>query len=115
MTVEELDFDKRNNTRLDLALGIMLPGQDGKTINISASGVYFEVITNDVDTFAIDTAIPVKIAAITATSGFEERKIKLSGNGCIVRSDIKEVTSRGKRLCIALKFNDALNITPNDI
>ncbi len=22
MTVEELDFDKRNNTRLDLALGI---------------------------------------------------------------------------------------------
>ena len=66
MTVEELDFDKRNNTSLDLALGITLPGQDGKTINISASGVYFEVITNDVDTFAIDTAIPVKIAAITA-------------------------------------------------
>ncbi len=115
MKVEELDFDKRDNTRLDLALGISLPDQDGKTINISASGVYFEVITDDVDAFAIDTIIPVKIAAITTTPGFEERKIKLSGNGCVVRSDIKEVTNRGNKLCIALKFSDALNIVPNDI
>ena len=115
MKVEELDSDKRGNTRLDLALEISLPAQNGKTVNISASGVYFEVITDDVAAFAIGVTHPVEIAATTATSGFEERKVKLSGNGCIVRSDIKEVTSRGNRLCIALKFNDALNITPNDI
>ena len=41
--------------------------------------------------------------------------LRLSGNGCVVRSDIREVTNRGNRLCIALKFNDALNIIPNDI
>ncbi len=115
MKVEELDSDKRINTRLDLSLEISLPDQKGKTINVSASGVYFEVVTDEVDTFAIGTMLPVKIAAITATPGFEERKIKLNGNGCIVRNDIKEVTSRGNKLCIALKFNDSLNIVPNDI
>jgi len=114
MKVEESDSDKRNNTRLDLSLEISLPDQNGKTVNISASGVYFEVITNDIDAFAIGTTLPIKIAAVTTTPGFEERKIKLNGNGCIVRSDVKEVTNRGNKLCIALKFKDALSIIPND-
>ena len=113
MKVEEKDSDKRNNTRLDLSLDLSLPNQGGKTINISASGVYFEVITDDVDAFAIGSTLPIRIAAITTTPGFEERKIKLDGNGCVVRSVIKEVTSRGNRLCIALKFKDTLNIVPN--
>jgi hypothetical protein len=115
MTVLEKDSDKRNNARLDLSFEISLPEQSGKTINISASGVYFEVITNDIDAFAIGTTHPIKIAAVTTTPGFEEKNIRLSGNGCIVRSDIKEVTNRGSRLCIALQFRDALNIVPNDI
>ncbi len=93
MKVEELDSDKRENTRLDPSLEISLPDQNGKTLNISASGVYLEVISDDVDAFAIGTTLPVKIAATTATPGFEERKIKLNGNGCIVRNDIKEVTN----------------------
>jgi hypothetical protein len=115
MKVLEKDSDKRNNARLDLSLEISLPEQSGKTINISASGVYFEVITNDIDAFAIGTTHPIKIAAVTTTPGLEEENIRLSGNGCIVRSDIKEVTNRGSRLCIALQFRDALNIVPNDI
>ncbi len=115
MKLEELDSDKRNNTRLDLSLEISLLDKYGKTINISASGVYFEVITDDVDAFAIGTILPVKIAAITTTPGFEERTIKLNGNGCIVRSVVKEVTNHGSRLCIALSFNDALNIIPDNM
>ncbi|MCR4288948.1 MAG: PilZ domain-containing protein [Candidatus Scalindua sp.] len=115
MKVKEKDSDKRSNARLDLSLEISLSGQNGKTINISASGVYFEVIANDIDAFAIGTTLPIKIAAITTTPGFEERKIRLNGNGCIVRSDIKEVTNRGNKLCIALKFKDVLGIVPNDI
>ena len=93
MKVEELDSDKRENTRLDLSLEISLPDQNGTTLNISASGVYLDVISDDVDAFAIGTTLPVKIAATTATPGFEERKIKLNGNGCIIRNDIKEVTN----------------------
>ncbi len=113
MKLEELDSDKRSNARLALSLEISLLDQSGKTINISASGVYFEVITNDLDAFAIGTTFPVKISALTTTPGFEERKVNLNGNGCIVRSDVKEVTNRGSRLCLALRFNNALDIIPN--
>ena len=115
MKVEEKDSDKRNNTRLDLSLDLSLPNQNGKTINISASGVYFEVITNDIGAFNIGSTLPIRIAAITTTPGFEERRLKLDGNGCVVRSDIKEVTSRGNKLYIALKFKDTLSIVPNNI
>ncbi len=114
MKIKEKDPDKRKNTRLDLSLELSLPNQNGKTINISASGVYLEVITDNIDAFNIGTTLPVKIAAVATTSGSEERKIKLNGNGCVVRSDIKEVTSRGNKLCLALKFKDALSIVAND-
>ena len=115
MKIEEADSDKRNNARIALSLEISLPDQNGKTINVSASGVYFEVITDDMDAFAIGKTLPIKIAAITTTPGFEERRIRLNGNGCIIRSDIKEVTNLGSKLCIALQFKDSLNIIPNDI
>ncbi len=115
MKTEEVDSDKRNNARIVLSLEISLPDQNGRTINISSSGVYFEVITDDVEMFAIGKTLPIKIAAITTTPGFEERTIKLNGNGCIVRSDIKEVTNRGNKLCVALKFEDSLNVISNDI
>jgi hypothetical protein len=113
--VEEADSDNRNNARIALSLEISLPDQNGKTINISAGGVYFEVITDDVDAFAIGKTLPIKIAAITTTPGFEERMIKLNGNGRIVRSEVQEVTNRGNKLCIALKFEGSLNVLPSDI
>ncbi len=62
MKVEEKDSDKRVNTRLDLSLEISLPGRNGKTVNISASGVCFEVITDDINAFAIGTELSVPIS-----------------------------------------------------
>ncbi len=115
MKVEDVGIDKRKNVRIDLSLEILLPDQNGKTLNISASGVYFEVVTDNVEAFAVGTTLPIKIAAITTTPGFDERTIKLNGNGCIVRSDVKEVTDRGSKLCIALEFKDSLNVIPSDI
>ena len=115
MLNKECGSDKRTNTRLDLSLEISLPDQNGRTINISPSGVYFEVITNNIDSFAIGTILPVQIAASTTTTGFEDRKIKLDGNGRIVRNDIKEVTNYGNKLCIALQFKSTLSIVPGQI
>jgi len=115
MLNKECGSDKRTNTRLDLSLEISLPDQNGRTINISPSGVYFEVITNNIDSFAIGTILPVQIAASTTTPGFEDRKIKLDGNGRIVRNDIKEVTNYGNKLCIALQFKSTLSIVPGQI
>ncbi|MHC4453417.1 MAG: hypothetical protein ACYSWS_01815 [Planctomycetota bacterium] len=115
MLTKEYDSDKRTNTRLDLSLEISLPDQNGRTINISPCGVYFEVITNDIDAFAIGTILPVQIAASTTTPGFEDRKIKLDGNGLVVRNDIKEVTDCGSKLCIALQFKNTLSIVPGQL
>lgn len=113
MQVKERDSDKRNNERIDLSFTITLPGQDGETKNISASGVYFEVITNDIEAFAPGTIIPIQITATTTTPGFEERNIRLKGEGCIVRNNIKDVTTQGNRLGVALEFKNKLNILPD--
>lgn len=111
MTTSEKDSDKRANERLDMALQISLPDQKWETINISATGVYFEVITNDMEAFSPGAAIPIQINAATTTPGLEERVFKLKGNGTVVRNDIKNVTSFGNRLGVALELRDKLNIS----
>lgn len=52
MRVKESDSNKRNNERINLSFLISIPGQDGKIKNISTSGVYFEIITSDIEAFA---------------------------------------------------------------
>ncbi len=44
---------RRRNVRLNVSSEVSLPGQDCKTINVSASGVYFEVATNDISPIII--------------------------------------------------------------
>ena len=110
MQIEEKDSDKRISERLDLSLQILLDDQDGKTINVSATGIYFEVITNDIHAFSPGTTIPIQITANTATPGLSERKIKLNGNGIIIRNNIKNVTGNGVQLCVAVEFKEKLDI-----
>ena len=38
---------RRGDVRLDSSFEASLLDHDGRTVNVSASGVYFEVITND--------------------------------------------------------------------
>ena len=106
MKVEEKDSDNRVNTRLDLALEISLPDKNGKTVNISASGVCFEVITDDIDAFAPGSVIPLQISAVDTN----KRELNLSGEGLIIREDIKEKSADGNRLCIAVQFTEKLNV-----
>ena len=113
MHVKEKDSDKRKNERIDLSFLISLPDQNGMTKNISASGVYFEVITNDIEAFTPGTIIPIQITATTTTPGFEERRINLKGEGCVIRNSIEDVTSHGNRVGVALEFKDKLNILPD--
>ncbi len=110
MTGIEDGADHRTTERMDLALQISIPGQEGKTVNISASGVYFEIVTSDMNAFSPGTTVPIKINAVSKTPGCDERDVKLQGQGLIVRNDIKDVTSDGNRLGVALEFNDKLEI-----
>lgn len=106
MTIKESDSDKRLNQRLNLSFDISLSDQMGKTINVSATGVYFELITNDVDAFAPGSVIPLQISAVDTN----ERTLKLSGEGLIIREDIKESSSAGSRICVAVQFTEKLNV-----
>ena len=47
MMVAEKDSEHRTTERMDLALQISVPGQEGKIITISQNGVGLEVITRD--------------------------------------------------------------------
>ena len=106
MMTEESDSESRLNQRLNLSFDISLPDQKGKTINISASGVYFEVITDDIDAFAPGSVIPLQISAVDTN----KRELNLSGEGLIIREDIKEKSADGNRLCVAVQFTEKLNV-----
>ena len=110
MLTSEKDSDKMAKKRLDPALQIMGNGLKGETINISSIGVYFEVVTKDIEAFSPGTTIPIQINASTTTPGFGPRDIKLKGNASIVWNDIKDATNHGNRLGVALKFKDKLDI-----
>jgi len=111
MQTAKKDPDRRIDDRIELPLQITLYDQSGKTINISATGVYFEVITDDIEAFAIGATIPIRIAADTSTPGNGEGKIKLNGNGIVIRSEIKNVTSHGIEIGVAVQFAEHLNIS----
>ncbi len=108
--VSENDSDRRHNERYDLSFEVLLPDQDGKTINVSASGVYFEVTTNDMEAFSPGTTISLQINTVTNTTESRERKLKLGGRGTVIRNCIIENPDHDNRLGVALEFTDKLNI-----
>ena len=101
---------RRRNVRLNVSFEVSLPDQDGKTINVSASGVYFEVITNDTEAFSPGTIIPLQINTVTNTSGSRERKLKFSGRGTVIRNCIIENPDHDNTLGVAFEFTEELNI-----
>ena len=92
---------RRRNERFRLSLEIFMPDQVGKTINVSESGVYFEVITNDMNVFSPETIIPVKIPMSNATPGFD-------GGGTVIRNCLMGNLDRDDSLCVALELTEHL-------
>jgi hypothetical protein len=105
---------RRRNERLSLSFEILLHDQDGKTINVSASGVCLEVAIKDMEVFSPGTTIPLQINTVTDSPGSLERKIKLSGRGTVIRNWIIENPDHENSLCVALEFTEKLNIVLND-
>ena len=101
---------RRRNVRLNVSNEVSLPDHDCKTINVSESGVYFEVITNDMEAFSPGTTIPLQITTVTNIPGVGERKFKLGGNGTVVRNRIIENPGHENALGVALEFTEKLNI-----
>ncbi len=95
---------RRHNVRLNLSFEISLLNQiHGKTINVSASGVYFEVISNDMEAFSPGTTIPLQINTVSNILG--------CGRGTVIRNCIIERTrTMIISLGVALEFTEKLNI-----
>ena len=111
MQAVKKDSDRRTDDRIELPLQITLYDQSGKAINISTTGVYFEVIADDIEAFAPGATIPIRITADASTPGGGEGKIKLNGIGTVIRSKIINVTSHGNGIGVAVQFNEHLNIS----
>ncbi len=92
----------------------MLSDKNGKTINVSASGVYFEVAIKDMEAFSPGTKIPLQINTVTITPECRERKIKLSGIGTVTRTWIIENPDHENSLGVALEFTEKFNTELNN-
>ena len=104
-------FDRRADRRFDLPLLLSLYDRDVETMNISATGVYFEVTTDGIDTFTPGSKVSFLITAYTTTQGLGTMKINFYGNGIIIRSNIKNITSDGNQMGVGVEFMEKLNIS----
>ncbi len=101
---------RRRNERLNVSFEILLSDQNGKIINASASGVYFEVAIKDMEAFSPGTTIPLQINTFTNTIESRERKLKLGARGTVIRNCIIENPDYENSLGVALEFTEELNV-----
>jgi hypothetical protein len=78
--------------------------------NISSHGVYFEVIANDITNYAQGKTFMVEVDAIASSPQLPDRKIRLTGIGVVVRADVLDTANPDKRLGVALKFREKLEV-----
>ncbi len=104
-------FDRRANKRFDLSLGLSLYDRNVKTKNISATGVYFEVLSDGIDSFSLGSTISFLITGEVTTEGLSTIKINFYGNGIIIRSNTGNITSDSNLLGIAVEFVERLYIS----
>jgi hypothetical protein len=102
---------RRRKQRLNVAFEISLPNQvKGRTKDVSANGVSFEVITDDIDAFRPGTIIPLQITTTNITHESKLKNLRLSGKGLIIsREVVGEATGSGVKLNIAVQFKEKLN------
>ena len=102
---------RRRKQRLNAAFEISLPNQvKGRTKDVSANGVSFEVITDDIDAFRPGTIIPLEITTINTTHESKVKNLRLSAKGLIIsREVVEETTASGRRLNIAVQLKDKLD------
>lgn len=102
---------RRRKQRLKAAFEISLPNQvKGRTINVSANGISFEVIADDIDAFRPGTIIPLEITTINTTHESKLKNLRLSGKGLIIsREVVEKTTASGTRLNIAVQLKDKLS------
>ncbi len=100
---------RRDNVRLNSSFKASVLDHNGKTINVSASGVYFEVVTDDIEAFSPGTSIPLRINAVTRTHDGQEGSFIISGRGKVIRSSVIKNQDDTCSLGVAVEFTEKLD------
>ena len=118
--------EKRFDKRLEISLPIRLLDDKVISKNISPGGIYFEVITDDIEKYSPGKIITIEITASTSTHKISNQIIKLTGIGVITRIDklffhpafllsqraaTVQESRRGEKLGVALKFSNKLELS----
>lgn len=108
--------DRRANTRLEFSHKIMILNHEMVSINISYSGAYCEVETDNVDLFVLGKQVTFEIVGSACTSKRLPGKIaRVIGMGVVIRTDEIESAAydhgkRTKKFGIALKLLKGLKV-----
>ncbi len=107
-----MNDERRTSKRLERSLPISLLsyGHAVKLKNISPEGVYFEVITNDVENYSLGKEIMVYVEGFDSKSVGTEGNICITGFGEVVRADGIDIGNHDKKLGVALKFGGELKV-----
>jgi hypothetical protein len=99
------EIESRAEKRVERSLLMTIFDCEVKTKNISPGGVYFEVITKDVENYSLGKEAMVYIEGICS-----KRRVWITGFGLIVRIDDKGFVNHDKKLGVALKFIKEPNV-----
>ncbi len=105
-------IERRVEKRIELSSPMTLLDQKVKSENISPGGVYFEVITNDIEKYSPGKTSTIEIIVSTSTLTLPKKLVKLTGIGMIIRVDEIEIINQDRKLGVALKFIKKLEIFP---
>jgi hypothetical protein len=100
--------ERRVERRLEYSLPISLLNYKLNSDNISPSGVYFEMATDDVEPFSLGRTVELEILAKTYTPVSPSRTFRLTGIGEIIRNNEIGNNQYDKKYGIALLFSEKL-------
>ncbi|MHC4181853.1 MAG: PilZ domain-containing protein [Planctomycetota bacterium] len=103
-------IEKRFEKRLDISLPITLLDSKAISKNVSPGGIYFEVVTDDIEKYFPGKSTKVEITATTSTHEISGQVVKLTGIGVVTRTDKLFSDRHGEKLGVALRFNKKLNL-----
>ncbi len=103
--------EKRFDKRLEISLPIKLLDDKVISKNISPGGIYFEIITDDIEKYSPGKIITIEITASTSTHEISNQIVKLAGIGVITRIDKLFSGQNNGKLGVALKFSNKLELS----
>ncbi len=98
--------ERRGDKRLERPLQITLLDHKVNSGNISPGGVYFEVVTDNIELFSLGRTVEFEILAKTYTPVSPSGTIRLKGSGKIIRNN----KTGNEKYGIALTFSEKLEI-----